>query len=147
MDPQSQQRRLGIVIILVAPQQALEYLRNIPQIEQIMYLRGRRQHLRNHVLVQIDRGIGNFVSHKLHCLIKFHQMLGEHGVENSSYRRFIGEGHVDDVESAQEPFGNDVPAAAGWSHGRQDQHVLDVFSGLLLSVVPEAVVHPLTQEF
>lgn len=70
MDPESEKRLFGILVVFVAPQQSLEDFRNIPEIEHIMYFGQRWKHPLANIRVQVNGCICDFMSDHFDFLCK-----------------------------------------------------------------------------
>ena len=131
---------------LVASQQALEDLGNVPQVEQVVNLGGRGQELVHHRVVDVHGGLGHDVAERLELVVELLELAVDHGAEYAIDLVLLWEGHVDQVEARLQTLRDDGASSAGRSHGGHEQHVLDVLGRLLLAVVPEAEVEPQADE-
>jgi hypothetical protein len=74
------------------------------------------------------------------------ELLVDHRAVDALDLALSGEGHVDEVEAGLEAAGDDHAAAAGRTHGTQQEHVLDLLLGLLLPVIPACRHHSHTAD-
>lgn len=142
MDPKSGDAGLGIVEVLVGPQHALEHLGDVSKVEEVVDLGGGGQEALRHSAVHVQGGLGHHVPNGLHLFLKVLELLVDHGAEYPDDLGLRGEGHVDDIKSTLQPWGDDGPSTPRRAHGSHQEHVSNVLDGLLRSIIPEAIVNP-----
>uniref|UniRef100_A0A1I8HG46 Transmembrane protein n=1 Tax=Macrostomum lignano TaxID=282301 RepID=A0A1I8HG46_9PLAT len=146
VDPQSSDRRPGVVEALVGTQHALKHLGDVAQVEQIVNFQRRWQELLAHCVVEIDRSLGDDLSYRFDVFFEVLQLLADHAAKNALQVALARESHVDLVELALQPARDHSSSTAWRSHRAQQEHALHVLHCLPLSVVPHAVVDPLLDE-
>ncbi|RUS76207.1 hypothetical protein EGW08_016014, partial [Elysia chlorotica] len=148
VDPESGHGWLCVVVVLVGPHSSSTHSGDVPHVEQVVDLgRGGEEPLHDGV-VHLDGRLRHDVADGLHLLLKVLQLLVDHAAKDSlDLRLLMWERHVDEVEPALQAPRDDHPATPRGSHGRHEQHVLDVLDGLALAVIPKAVVDPQLYQF
>jgi len=142
VNPQANERGLRCHPLLIALQQALEHLGNIPQIKQVMDFGWRRQELGNNCLVHLNRRFGHHVTKLLELVFELGQLLVYHRSKDSVDLGLARERHIDKVKARLQSLADHGTTPTWGTHGSHQEHVLNVLGCLLLSVIPEAPIDP-----
>eukprot|EP00982_Pelagococcus_subviridis_P013197 31229-Pelagococcus_subviridis.AAC.9 len=145
--PQLQQVLFAVVVLPRRLHDALDHLREVARVEQVVRLRGRGQQLLRDGRVQLDRRLRDGIPQRFQLVVKRGQFVVQERGVNAVQLRVRGVRHVERRKHGHDPLREGVAAASGRRHRRHELDVLDVLDLALLAVVPEAVVRPELQQF
>ena len=150
--PQPEQRDVGAQHLAdVAHEDALEDAAEVAQVEDVVELGGRRQHLRLHLRPHVDRHLDQLVRRLPHVANLVLRPLGNCARTMLPKIWLIArdrrQRHVEHVEVALRAVGDVVLAAARLEHRAQEEQVLDRLPlARLVEVVQPARLHQLADD-
>mmetsp|Transcript_14483 Transcript_14483/g.50914 ORF Transcript_14483/g.50914 Transcript_14483/m.50914 type:complete len:335 (+) Transcript_14483:5018-6022(+) len=146
VEPEPQDLLLLLVELRLRKVDALEDLRDVPQVEEVVALRRRGQEVLRYLVVELDGGERQRLCQGLDVLHKVVELVGRERLEDALHLRL---GRVDEanvVARALQAFGDDRTAATRRAHGTDEVQVKDIAERLLHILIPAAIVHPLPDQ-
>ena len=143
VDPEPHQVGRLVRHALVRAQHPLHHRCDVAQVESVVRLRRRRQHLLPQLVVQVDRRVDHRVDAREHALgqVRLDKRL-EHELVDRLDGHVLELGEREEVEVAEEAVGHRLAAAARRPHRADEGDVDDLSELHRLAVVPAAVAHP-----
>mmetsp|Transcript_74192 Transcript_74192/g.176934 ORF Transcript_74192/g.176934 Transcript_74192/m.176934 type:complete len:776 (-) Transcript_74192:1206-3533(-) len=136
----------GLHGLLVAPADAQMDLGQVPEVEGVVTLGGRRQHFGRHVLVELDRGLHHCVGGSRHSSGKFPEEPLHDALEDPLQTLLLKGCDENQVEVALVAARQKGPACTRRAHGANEDQVHQVPELGALPIVPTTGVHPLPQQ-
>lgn len=137
---------LLLIQVLVSQIQSLEDLGDVSHIELVMWLGWGGEELILHNVEQVDGGLGDWLNQGLDLLVEQRELVSGQCIIDLPHVLLGQLSECDQVELGHDSVGDDATTSTWLTHGSQDLHVLHQVADNLLSVVPEAVVDPLTEQ-
>ena len=135
----------GLPAVVVLPGRLhgpLDHLGEVSRVEQVVGLRRRRQELLGDVEVELDGGFRDRIAQRLDRVVELRQLIVEQGAVDAVQLLVGRVCHVQHGEDGHDALRERVAPTARRRHRRHELDVLDGLNLLLLSVVPESVIHP-----
>mmetsp|Transcript_19111 Transcript_19111/g.54874 ORF Transcript_19111/g.54874 Transcript_19111/m.54874 type:complete len:205 (+) Transcript_19111:312-926(+) len=127
-------------------QQALEDLRNVAQVEGVMWPRRGRQELVATLDVKLDRPLDGGLRQRLDLLLELLEEPTHDGAKNRAHGFFARRRHAEHMRVAREPRRHGVPAATRGRRAEEQRGVLDFLPIVLLPVEEAPLILELPQK-
>ena len=145
--PKLNQLVLALVVIFVREEQALENLRNIPHIVNVMGLLGCGQEILHALVEDVDCGQAECIAQELYIIAELDELRDKDRVVDLAHLLLVGVCEVNQVELGDDSW-CDVGTATAWlAHGCKNLELAHEVLDNLGAVIPIARVEPLSEKF
>jgi hypothetical protein len=146
MAPELDDVLFALIEILVGLIHALEYLRDVAHVKDVVGLGGGRQEVLLDIVEQIDRRYSEGLAKILDLFVEVLEFEGGDRLKDLLHLSLCGDGIVHDVELALKTTRDLRAATTRLAHCTKYLEVLDLVLKDLCTVIPETVIHPLADE-
>lgn len=126
---------------------ALNALRQIAKVEDVVRLRRRRQQLSAHTRVDLHGGVDDAIAGSFDVLVEVGEVPVENGLEDMLQTVLGRRGNGEDGEMTEQTRSGRITTTAGWTARSAKDHILDVDPLERLSVEHTVQVLILSQQF